>query len=65
MTTASVPLPDALAVINIGLDVFAAELATQGAAIVHVIWQPPLGGVESVPALEALLDEVVSRPDVA
>lgn len=51
------PIAEPLETINIGLDVFASELAAQGAAVVHVDWAPPLGGVDSARALEALLDE--------
>ena len=40
--------PDLLAappkVINIGLDGFAAELAQNGATVVHVAWTPPARG---------------------
>ncbi len=32
------------AVINVGLESFAASLARQGAEVVHVEWQPPAGG---------------------
>ena len=33
-----------LAVINIGLEGFADELAAQGIPVVHVEWSPPAGG---------------------
>ena len=32
------------AVINIGLEGFAIELAAQGVPVVHVEWSPPAGG---------------------
>jgi hypothetical protein len=31
-------------VINIGLEVFAADLAAQDAKVAHVRWSPPAGG---------------------
>jgi hypothetical protein len=31
-------------VINIGLEIFAANLADQGAKVAHVRWSPPAGG---------------------
>jgi hypothetical protein len=31
-------------VINIGLELFAEDLARQGAQVVHVRWSPPAGG---------------------
>jgi len=31
-------------VINVGLELFASDLAGQGAAVVHVQWAPPAGG---------------------
>jgi FdrA protein len=31
-------------VVNIGLELFAENLASQGAAVVHVQWSPPAGG---------------------
>jgi FdrA protein len=31
-------------VINIGLELFATDLAGRGAAVVHVQWAPPAGG---------------------
>ena len=33
-----------LAVVNIGLEGFADELAAQGIPVVHVEWSPPAGG---------------------
>jgi FdrA protein len=31
-------------VVNVGLELFAANLASQGAAVIHVQWAPPAGG---------------------
>jgi hypothetical protein len=31
-------------VINIGLEIFAANLASQGEKVAHVRWSPPAGG---------------------
>jgi FdrA protein len=31
-------------VINLGLELFAENLASQGAKVVHVRWSPPAGG---------------------
>jgi FdrA protein len=31
-------------VVNIGLEMFAANLAARGARVVHVEWSPPAGG---------------------
>jgi hypothetical protein len=31
-------------VVNVGLEMFAANLADQGAKVVHVQWTPPAGG---------------------
>ncbi len=33
-----------LRIVNIGLESFAAELATQGVDVVQVEWSPPAGG---------------------
>ena len=48
MTDASDPSRDLLAapprVINIGLEVFAENLAAQEAQVAHVRWSPPAGG---------------------
>ena len=43
-------------VVNLGLEVFAVELETAGAAVVHVDWRPPAGG-PAVAALLARLDD--------
>ena len=31
-------------VVNVGLEMFAANLAARGASVVHVEWSPPAGG---------------------
>ena len=31
-------------VVNVGLEMFAANLAARGARVVHVEWSPPAGG---------------------
>jgi len=31
-------------VVNVGLELFAADLASQGAKVFHVHWSPPAGG---------------------
>ena len=38
-------------VINVGLEAFADELKTSGAAVVHVAWVPPAGGNAKLAAL--------------
>ncbi len=38
-------------VINVGLAGFAAELAANGAKVVHVAWTPPAGGDAKLAAL--------------
>jgi hypothetical protein len=48
----TIPLLDRpLRVVNVGLELFAAELASTGIPVVHVDWRPPAGG----PAIAALL----------
>ena len=44
-------------VVNVGLELFAAELAAQGAKVVHVRFNPPAGGNEH---LAGLLDKLRS-----
>jgi hypothetical protein len=44
-------------VVNIGLELFAVNLADQGANVVHVQWSPPAGGN---PYLAGLLDRLRS-----
>ena len=43
-------------VVNLGLEVFAAELEAAGATVIHVDWRPPAGG-PAVAALLARLDD--------
>ena len=43
-------------VVNLGLEVFAAELEAAGATVIHVDWRPPAGG-PAIAALLARLDE--------
>jgi len=45
-----------LVVVNIGLELFASELAAEGATVVHVDWRPPAGDPR-VAALLARLDD--------
>ena len=43
-------------IVNLGLEVFAAELEAAGATVIHVDWRPPTGGA-AVAALLARLDD--------
>ena len=45
-----------LRIINLGLEVFAAELEAAGAQVIHVDWRPPTGGPD-IAALLARLDD--------
>ena len=45
-------------VINVGLEVFAANLASQGAEVAHVRWSPPAGGNSH---LAGLLEKLQGR----
>jgi FdrA protein len=38
-------------VINVGLEMFATDLANQGAQVAHVRWSPPAGGNEQLASL--------------
>ena len=42
-------------VINVGLEVFARELAAQGATVVEIDWQPPVGGAIVAATFSVLL----------
>ena len=42
-------------VVNVGLEIFASNLATHGTAVVHVQWSPPAGGDSR---LAGLLDKL-------
>ena len=56
MTSLGGVLDQPVRVVNLGLEVFAAELEAAGATVVHVDWRPPAGG-PAVAALLARLDE--------
>lgn len=43
MSVATV-LEQPLRVVNIGLELFAQDLAARGVVVVHVDWRPPAGG---------------------
>jgi FdrA protein len=45
-------------VVNIGLEVFAADLASQDAQVAHVRWSPPAGGNAQ---LAGLLEKLRSK----
>jgi hypothetical protein len=45
-------------VVNIGLEVFAADLAAQDAKVAHVRWSPPAGGNAQ---LAGLLEKLRSK----
>jgi len=45
-------------VINIGLEIFAVNLTSQGAKVAHVRWSPPAGGD---PRLAGLLEKLQGR----
>lgn len=40
-----------LKIVNIGIDLFAEELESLGARVVHVDWRPPAGGDPKIAAL--------------
>jgi hypothetical protein len=48
-----------LRVVNLGLEIFAAELRGEGAVVIHVDWRPPVGGA-AIAALLARLDDATS-----
>jgi FdrA protein len=48
--------------INAGLESFAASLAGQGAAVVHVDWRPPAGGNEKLMGILSRLKTKPTRP---
>lgn len=50
-------LREPLQVINLGLEVFALELAAAGVPVVHVDWRPPAGGDPRLAALLARLED--------
>ena len=42
-------------IVNVGLELFAADLAALGAKVVHVQWSPPAGGNAEIAGLLAKL----------
>jgi hypothetical protein len=56
VTSLASVLGQPLRVVNLGLEVFAAELEAAGASVLHVDWRPPAGG-PAVAALLARLDD--------
>lgn len=64
--TVAVPLPDEVAVVNVGLPLFADSVATQGRPSVHVDWRVPGGGEpDVVAALRRLFGPLAARVDEA
>ncbi len=51
VSPAAALLTQPIRVINVGLEGFATELASQGVAVTHVQWSPPAGGDEKLAAL--------------
>jgi FdrA protein len=49
-------------VINVGLELFARELAAAGVTVVHVDWRPPAGGDPRLAALLASLEDEEDDP---
>jgi FdrA protein len=43
-----------LRIVNVGLELFAAELATAGVPVIHVDWRPPAGGPQVATLLARL-----------
>lgn len=52
-----------LRVINLGLELFAQELAAAGVPVVHVDWRPPAGGDTRLAALLGRLDDEADDPE--
>jgi len=46
-----------LSVINVGLEVFAQDLAIQDVPVIHVDWRPPAGPTDVAEILSRLDDE--------
>jgi len=46
-----------LAVINLGLEIFASDLEAAGVPVVHVDWRPPAGDTGTAALLARLVDE--------
>jgi hypothetical protein len=57
MTAVAALLSGPPRVINLGLEVFALELAAAGVTVIHVDWRPPAGGDPRLAALLAQLDD--------
>jgi len=51
------PLGAPLRAINLGLEVFAEDLAAAGVPVVHLDWRPPAGGDPALLALLARLED--------
>lgn len=64
--TVAVQLPDEVAVVNVGLPLFADSVAAQGRPVVHVDWRVPGGGnPDVVAALRRLFGPLTARVDEA
>lgn len=50
------PFDQPVRVVNVGLEIFAEELETAGATVLHVDWRPPAGGA-AIAALLSRLDD--------
>jgi FdrA protein len=50
-------LEQPLSVVNIGLELFAQDLAARGVVVVQVDWRPPAGGAQVAALLARLADE--------
>lgn len=51
------PLGAPLRAINLGLEIFAQDLAAAGVPVVHLDWRPPAGGDPALVALLARLED--------
>jgi FdrA protein len=51
------PLDGPLAVINVGLEIFARDLAADGVPVLHLDWRPPAGGARMAAILARLSDD--------
>jgi len=57
MTHGTAFFAEPLRVINIGIEVFAEDLAAEGVQVVHLDWRPPSGGDPRLAALLARLED--------
>ena len=57
MTHGTFFFAEPLRVINIGIEVFAEDLKSEGAEVVHLDWRPPTGGNPHLAALLARLED--------